>query len=149
MQRKLRMTCGIALKHAEPNVKIKRLLRGEVQSCGETAVITFESDSGTRTMEMNYETVERFILALQQLQPSMQAERAKAGKPPIAEALVKELSHVEFGIDQLNELAVLTAHYVDRSTHRLAIPRAQIAQVSEFVQRALQDFENLSKSRPQ
>ena len=88
-------------------------------------------------------------LGLQVLQGHVAEERQKAGLPIIEHTYMQAVQHHEFHQDMINEVALIRTRFQNGASQDTPIEKHQIPQVVEFLSRALQAFEKLSKSPKQ
>ena len=89
------------------------------------------------------------ILALQMAKESTRYERRRAGKPPMRTSVVKPVEQIEYGVDALNQVALLRTGFQDGSTQDLPISRTQIPEIMNFLKQAQQNFEAQDRARKQ
>jgi len=87
------------------------------------------------------------IYALQRLQSLAWEQRNKTGLPPIATAYAKDINKIEYGHDDINQIAMLRIHYSDDTVQDTFLEKKWLNQVSQYLKNALQCFENQSKSQ--
>ena len=109
-------------------------------SDGHGGALEIETSEGLLEIRFTYEDAERLIAALEAARGQIQEDRARSGLPPIAEKQ-KLAASWETAIDPVNQVAVVRAHFPDRTTQDTRIPRADIAQIAEFLEHALKRME--------
>jgi hypothetical protein len=115
-------------------------------SDGQGGALEIETSEGLLEIRFTYEDAERFIAALEAARSQIRQDRARAALPPIAEKQ-KLASSWETAIDPVNQVAVVRAHFPDRTTQDTRIPRGDIAQIAEFLDHALKRMEPGSDMR--
>ena len=115
-------------------------------SDGQGGALEIETSEGLLEIRFTYEDAERFIAALEAARSQIREDRARAALPPIAEKQ-KLASSWETAIDPVNQVAVVRAHFPDRTTQHIRIPRGDIAQIAEFLDHALKRMEPGSDMR--
>jgi|RhiMethySRZTD1v2_1073278.scaffolds.fasta_scaffold763254_2 hypothetical protein len=115
-------------------------------SDGHGGALEIETSEGLLEIRFTYEDAERLIAALEAARGQIQEDRARSGLPPIAEKQ-KLAASWETAIDPVNQVAVVRAHFPDRTTQDTRIPRADIAQIAEFLEHALKRMEPGSDMR--
>ena len=86
-------------------------------------------------------------LCLQNLQAHVAEEKKKAGLPVLEQSYVEAVERLEFGRDDVNQIALIRVRFRDGAVRDTPIEKAQIQETIEFLKNALQEFENLSKSQ--
>ena len=86
-------------------------------------------------------------LSLQQVQAHVAEEKRKAGLPVLQHTYVEAVERLEFGRDDVNQIALIRVRFQNGAERDTPIEKAQIRQTIEFLETALQEFENLSKSQ--
>jgi hypothetical protein len=76
-------------------------------------------------------------------------ERKKAGKPQIHSAVVKQVQQIEYGLDVLNQIALLRTTFEDGTSQDLPISRHQIPELATFLIETQQEFEAQDKAAKQ
>lgn len=107
---------------------------------GEGGFVEVETNDGPLQVRVTLEDAEKLAAALQAAEKDIQAARAKAGKPPLAQK-PRTPERWETAIDPVNQVAVLRAHFPDRSTQEAEIPRMEISRITRFLEQALKRFE--------
>lgn len=130
-------------------LKLGKPIRGGSPAGGETGFVELETEGGPHKLVFTDEVAENIILALRQVQGSIQTERLKAGKPAIQNRYMAEIDRFEFLLDHLNEVAVVRTRFTNGASQDLAIDRKRIPEVAQFLSGAVQKFEGQSKSQPQ
>ena len=87
-----------------------------------------------------------FKICLQVLQGHIAEERRKAGVPAIEDAYVGIVQRLEFGRDDVNQIALIRTRFQNGPSQDTPIEKGQIRETIEFLETALQAFENLSRS---
>lgn len=86
-------------------------------------------------------------LCLQQLQGHVSEERQKVGLPVIEHTYLQPVKRLEYHRDDLNQIALIRTRFQNGASTDTPIEKAQIQQTIEFLTKALQEFENLSKTQ--
>lgn len=86
-------------------------------------------------------------LCLQNLQAHVAEERKKAGLPVLEHTYVEAVKRLEFGRDDVKQIALIRVRFQNGAARDTPIEKAQIQDTIEFLKNALQAFENLSKSQ--
>ncbi len=86
-------------------------------------------------------------LSLQRLQGHVAEERKKAGLPVIEHSYIQAVQRLEFGRDDVNQIAIIRTRFQNGGSQDTPIEMAQIQETIEFLKTALQAFESLSKSK--
>ena len=86
-------------------------------------------------------------LSLQQVQAHVAEERKKAGLPVLEHTYIEAVERLEFGRDDVNQIATIRVRFQNGAARDTPIEKAQIRETIEFLENALQEFENLSKSQ--
>lgn len=123
------------------DIDIKKPLQLGSPAGGETGWIVVEAQDGQHRLSFAPDTASDLILALQQAKQSIHAERKKAGKPPLETTIVKEVQQIEYGIDALNQVAVLRTRFQDGSSQDLPLTRKQVADIGNFLTNAERQFQ--------
>jgi hypothetical protein len=115
---------------------------GKVDSLsdGQSGALDLETSEGPLEIRFTYEDAERLIVALQAARRTIQEGRVRSALPPLAEQ-PKLAASWETAIDPVNQVAVVRAHFADRSTQDIRIPRSEIARIAEFLNHALKRME--------
>ena len=92
---------------------------------GETGFVRVQAKEGAHQLIFSLDTANDLILALQMANQAMRDERRKAGKPPARSAVVKLVEQIEYGVDALNQVALLRTGFQDGSTQDVPISRTQ------------------------
>ena len=87
------------------------------------------------------------IFALQRLQDLAVEQRKKIGISPLITAYVKNINKMEFGRDDINQIAVLKSHYTDGTSQLTPLEKKWLSQTIQHLTNALRVFENQSKSQ--
>jgi len=116
---------------------------------GETGFVLVQAEEGPRRLIFSLDTANDLILALQMAKKAIRDERRKAGKPPMRSAVVKPIEQIEYGVDPLNQVALLRTGFQDGSTQDLPISRTQIPEIMNFLKQAQQNFEAQDRARKQ
>jgi hypothetical protein len=127
-------------------VVMTRLAKVDSLSDGQAGALELETSDGPLEVRFTYEDAERLIAALEVVRGRIQEDRTRAALPPIAET-PKLAASWETAIDPVNQVAVVRAHFADRSTQDIRIPRGHIAQIAEFLEHALKRMEPGSDMR--
>jgi hypothetical protein len=115
-------------------------------SDGQGGALEIETSEGLFEIRFTYEDAERLIGAVEAARGQIREDRARSGLPPIAEKQ-KLAASWETAIDPVNQVAVVRAHFPDRTTQDIRIPRGDIAQIAEFLNHALKRMEPGSDMR--
>ena len=86
-------------------------------------------------------------LCLQNLQGHVAEEKKKAGLPVLEQTYMEKVERLEFGRDDVNQVALIRVCFQNGATRDTPIEKAQIPDTIEFLTDALQAFETLSKSQ--
>jgi hypothetical protein len=115
---------------------------GKVDSLsdGQSGALDIETSEGPLEIRFTYEDAERLIDALRAARRTIQDDRVRSALPPLPEKQ-KLAASWETAIDPVNQVAVVRAHFADRSTRDIRIPRSDIAQIAEFLNHALKRME--------
>jgi hypothetical protein len=116
---------------------------------GDTGFVVVQAREGPRRLIFSLDTANDLILALQLAKKAIRDERRTAGKPPIRTAVVKPIEQIEYGVDALNQVALLRTGFQDGSTQDLPISRTQIPEIMNFLKQAQQNFEAQDRARKQ
>jgi hypothetical protein len=127
-------------------IVMTELTRAGSLSDGQGGVLEIETSEGPLEIRFTYEDADRLIAALEVARDRIQQDRARAALPPIA-AKQKVPESWETAIDPVNQVAVVRAHFPDRTTQDTRIPRSDIAQIAEFLNHALRRMEPGSDMR--
>lgn len=127
-------------------IVMTQLGKVDTLSDGQGGALEIETSEGPLEIRFTYQDAERLIAALEAARGQIQADRARAGLPPIAEKQ-KLATSWETAIDPVNQVAVLRAHFPDRTTEDTRIPRSDIAHLAEFLGHALKRMEPGSDMR--
>ena len=85
-------------------------------------------------------------ICLQALQGHVAEERRKAGLPVIEHTYVAAVQRLEFARDDVNQIAVIRTRFQNGASQDTPIEKGQIRDTIEFLEKALQAFETLSRS---
>ena len=127
-------------------IVMTQLRRADSLSDGQGGVLELETSDGPLEIRFAYEDAERLIDALEAARGRIRDDRARAALPPIAEKQ-KLAASWEKAMDPVNQVAVLRAHFPDRTTQDTRIPRGDIADIVEFLGHALKRMEPGSDMR--
>ena len=116
---------------------------------GETGFVLIQAKEGPHRFIFSLDTANDLILALQMAKKAIRDERRKAGKPPVRSAVVKLVEQIEYGVDPLNQVALLRTGFQDGSTQDLPISRTQIPELMSFLKQAQQNFEAQDRAAKQ
>jgi hypothetical protein len=109
-------------------------------SDGQGGAIQIETSEGPLELRFTFEDAERLIAGLHEARAKIQRGRTRSGEAPLAEKpLVGK--RWETAIDPVNQVAVLRAHFEDRTTQDMRIPRGEIAHIAQFLTHALKRME--------
>ena len=136
------MLCRMGMKR----IVMTRLARVDSLSDGQGGVLELETSEGPLEIRFTYEDAERLIGGLDAARSRIRQDRARSALPPIAEKQ-KLAASWETAIDPVNQVAVVRAHFPDRTTQDIRIPRGDIAQIAEFLNHALKRMEPGSDMR--
>lgn len=81
------------------------------------------------------------IFSLQRLQGHISEEKRKAGLPVVETKIQGSIKQVEFGVDALNQLAVLTTRLDSGESTSAVLAKENIPSAIQFLSSALRDFE--------
>lgn len=81
-------------------------------------------------------------LALQRLQGHISEERRKVGLPDVQASYTTTVERLEYGRDDLNQIAVIRSRFGHGGSQDTVIEKGQIQQTIEFLSSALASFEN-------
>ena len=84
-------------------------------------------------------------LCLQQLQAHVAEERKKAGLLVLEHTYIGAVERLEYGRDDLNQIVIIRTRFQNGASQDTPIGKAQIQETIEYLESALQAFENLSK----
>ena len=104
-------------------------------------------DSNTLHLTFPDQKIGDLIYALQRLQSLAWEQRKKFGLPAIITAYATDINKIEYGHDDINEIATLRIHYSDDTVQDTFLEKKWLNQVSQYLKDALQRFENQSKSK--
>ena len=104
-------------------------------------------DDNTLRLAFSDDFPAMFKICLQVLQGHVAEERRKAGLPVIEHTYLEAVKHLEFGRDDVNQIALIRVRFQNGAARDTPIEKAQIQDTIEFLKNALQAFENLSKSQ--
>jgi hypothetical protein len=127
-------------------IVMTQLTRVDSLSDGQGGTLEMETSAGPLEIRFTYEDADRLIDALEAARGRIRDDRARLRLPPIAEKQELAASW-ETGIDPVNQVAVVRAHFSDRTTQDTRIPRSEIAQIAEFLNHALKRMEPGSDMR--
>jgi hypothetical protein len=127
-------------------IVMTRLARIDSLADGQGGLLQLETSEGPLEIRFTYEDAERLIAGLDAARARIRDDRARAALPPIAEKQKMAVSW-EKAMDPVNQVAVLRAHFPDRTTQDTRIPRGEIAQIVEFLSHALRRMEPGSDMR--
>ena len=86
-------------------------------------------------------------LCLQTLQRHVAEERRKAGLPAIESTYLEAVERLEYGHDDVNQIALIRVRFRNGGSQDTPIEKNQIQQTIEFLTSTLLDFKNQSQSR--
>jgi len=86
------------------------------------------------------------MYALQRLQSLALEQRKKIGLPTLATAYVKDIKELEYGRDDINQIAVIQSHYTDGTSQSTHFEKKWLIHAIRYLTDALRAFENQSKS---
>ena len=86
-------------------------------------------------------------LCLQQGQKHTAEERKKVGLPVIEHAHMETVERLEFGRDDVNQIALIRVRFQNGASRDTPIEMGQIQETIEFLKTALREFESLSRSQ--
>jgi len=127
-------------------VVMTRLAKADSLSDGQAGALELETSEGPLEVRFTYEDAERLIAALEAVRGRIQDDRTRSALPPIANQQ-KLAASWETAIDPVNQVALVRAHFPDRTTQDIRIPRGDIAQIAEFLDHALKRMEPGSDMR--
>jgi hypothetical protein len=133
----------------DPGMKrivMTQLGKVDTLSDGQGGALEIETSEGPLEIRFTYEDAGRLIAGLDAARGRIRDDRARAALPPIAEKQKIAVSW-EKSMDPVNQVAVLRAHFPDRTTQDTRIPRGEIAQIVEFLSHALRRMEPGSDMR--
>lgn len=84
------------------------------------------------------------IFSLQRLQGHIAEEKRKAGLPVVETKIQGSIKQVEFGVDALNQLAVLTTRLDSGESISAVLAKDNLPSAIQFLTAALRDFEGQS-----
>ena len=132
---------------AHPQVVVTKALRyGWVPEKQQSWVDLKIDDDNTLRLAFPDEFPPTFKICLQALQGHVAEERRKAGLPLIEHTYVGLVQRLEFARDNLNQIAVVRTRFQNGASQDTPIEKGQISETIEFLEAALQAFENLSRS---
>ena len=103
-------------------------------------------DDNTLRLAFSDDFPATFKICLQVLQGHIAEERRKAGLPAIEHTYVGIVQRLEFGRDDVNQIALIRTRFQNGASQDTPIEKGQIRETIEFLETALQAFENLSRS---
>src|SRR6185436_20882565 len=109
------------------------LLRTDTLSDGQNGLVVIETSEGPLELRFTYQDAERLIAGLHAARAQIQAERAHSGQPPMPEQ-PRTGESWETALDPVNQVAVIRAHFPDRTTQDTRIPRSEIPQLVDFLE---------------
>jgi hypothetical protein len=121
-------------------IVMTQLTRAGSLSDGQGGLLEIETSDGPLEIRFTYEDAERLMAALEAARGRIREDRVRSALPPIAEK-PKLAASWETAIDPVNQVAVVRAHFPDRTTQDIRIPRGEIAQIAEFLNHALRRME--------
>jgi hypothetical protein len=124
---------------------ILRPVRAGALAEAKGAFVEVETNEGPRQLRFTYEDAERLLAALHEARTALHAERARSGKPPLAEGRAPQ--GWETAINPIEQTAVLRTHFSDRTTEETQIPRRELARIARFLNEALTRFETSADMR--
>lgn len=86
-------------------------------------------------------------LAVQQVQGHMADERRAKGLPVLETSYVAKVKQLEFGCDDVNQVAVIRTRFENGASQDTPLSPKQISDTIQFLQTSLDHFENLDKSK--
>src|SRR5687768_17372130 len=104
---------------------------------GQGAFVEMETSEGPLELRCTFEDAEKLADALQSARAKIQDARVHAGRAPLPEAQ-KSPAKWETVIDPVNQDALIRAHYADRPTREIRIPRNEVAAIARFLEQAAQ-----------
>ena len=104
-------------------------------------------DDNTLRLAFSDDFPAMFKICLQVLQGHVAEERRKAGLPAIEHTYIGTVQRLEFGRDDVNQIVLIRTRFQNGASQDTPIEKAQIRETIEFLETALQAFENLSKSQ--
>jgi hypothetical protein len=131
------------------NLHIQKPLELGSPAGGEAGFVLVQAKEGPHRLIFSLDTANDLILALQMAKKAIRDERRKAGKPPIRSAVVKLVEQIEYGVDPLNQVALLRTGFEDGSTQDLPISRTQIPELMNFLKQAQENFQAQDRARKQ
>ena len=99
-------------------------------------------DGNTLRLIFTDEFPPTFKLRLQQVQAHATEERKKAGLPVLETAYVEKIDRMEFGMDEINQVVLIRTRFQNGATQDTALEKARIQPTIEFLESALEAFEN-------
>ena len=105
------------------------------------------NDDNTLRLAFSDDFPATFKICLQVLQGHIAEERQKAGLPAIEHTYVGIVQRLELARDDLNQIALIRTRFQNGASQDTPIEKKHIRQTIEFLEAALQAFENLSKSQ--
>ena len=127
-------------------IVMTQLTRADSLSDGQGGALQIETSEGPLEIRLTYADADRLIGALEAARGRIRDDRARLALPPMAEK-PKVVASWETAIDPVNQVAVIRAHFQDRTTQDTRIPRNEIAQIAEFLNHALRRMEPGSDMR--
>ena len=123
-------------------VNVNKVVSGGCSDDKKTAWIDFPIDNETvLRIAFPVEFPPELKLALQQLQGHISEERRKAGLPDIQSSYTTTVERLEYGRDDLNQLAVIRSSFANGGSQETIIEKGQINQTIDFLKNALEAFE--------
>lgn len=86
-------------------------------------------------------------LCLQTLQRHVTEERRKAGLPAIESTYLEAVERLEYGRDDVNQIALIRTRFQNGGSQDTPIEKNQLQKTIEFLTSALEIFENQSQPR--
>ena len=122
------------------------LVRTDTLADGLNGRVVIETSEGPLELRFTYKDAERLIAGLHAARGQIQAERAHLGQPPLPEQR-KIGESWETALDPVNQVAIIRAHFPDRTTQDTRIPRNDIPQLVDFLEHAIKRLEPGSDMR--
>ena len=130
-------------------VTLQGLGIGGSQAGGESGYLELQTSEGPQRLVFSDEQAEHMIFALRSIQGSIAAERRKVGKPVVQHRLTVPVVQREFGVDAVNQVAVITTRFANGYSQDTPIGRDGIQDVQQFLARAMEQFAAMDRGRRQ
>ena len=133
---------------AHPQVVVTEALRyGWVPEKQQSWVDLKIDDDNTLRLAFPEEFPPTLKICLQALQGHVSEEKRKAGLPAIEHAYMTAVKRLEYGRDDVNQIALIRTRFQNGASQDTPIEKGQIRETIEFLETALQEFEKLSRGQ--